>query len=200
MTGGLVLRPLTGAALAAALPDLARLRIAVFRDWPYLYDGDAAYEERYLAHYAESVGALVVAAFAGAEIVGMATAAPMEDHAPDFAAPLRAAGVDPATVLYFGESVLLPAHRGQGAGHGFFDRREAHARALGRPVTAFTAVIRDPADPRRPDGHRPLVPFWRARGYEPLPGAVADYSWREVGDAGDVSHPMQVWLRRMPGA
>ena len=37
---------LTGAALAAALPDVARLRIAVFRAYPYLYDGDAAYEER----------------------------------------------------------------------------------------------------------------------------------------------------------
>ena len=30
---------LTGAALTEALDDVARLRIAVFRDWPYLYDG-----------------------------------------------------------------------------------------------------------------------------------------------------------------
>jgi hypothetical protein len=30
--------------LEAALDDLARLRIAVFADWPYLYEGDAAYE------------------------------------------------------------------------------------------------------------------------------------------------------------
>ncbi|MFP5511018.1 MAG: GNAT family N-acetyltransferase, partial [Alphaproteobacteria bacterium] len=35
---------LTGAGLEAALDDVARLRIAVFRDWPYLYDGDLAYE------------------------------------------------------------------------------------------------------------------------------------------------------------
>ena len=37
-------RVLTGDDLAAALPDVARLRIDVFRDWPYLYDGDADYE------------------------------------------------------------------------------------------------------------------------------------------------------------
>ena len=30
---------LTGAAIEPALPDIARLRIAVFRDFPYLYDG-----------------------------------------------------------------------------------------------------------------------------------------------------------------
>ncbi len=44
--------PVTGAGLAEVLPALARLRITVFRDFPYLYDGDAAYEARYLADFA----------------------------------------------------------------------------------------------------------------------------------------------------
>ena len=33
---GIEIRALTGAALEAALDDVARLRIAVFREWPYL--------------------------------------------------------------------------------------------------------------------------------------------------------------------
>ena len=37
------LRTLTGRALDAVLDDLARLRIKVFADFPYLYDGDFAY-------------------------------------------------------------------------------------------------------------------------------------------------------------
>lgn len=36
-------RALTGLDLDAALDDMARLRIKVFRDWPYLYDGDVDY-------------------------------------------------------------------------------------------------------------------------------------------------------------
>ena len=43
--------PLTGSALADALPELARLRMTVFRDWPYLYDGSIAYEQAYLAKF-----------------------------------------------------------------------------------------------------------------------------------------------------
>lgn len=35
---------LTGDTLTSALDDVARLRISVFRDWPYLYDGDLEYE------------------------------------------------------------------------------------------------------------------------------------------------------------
>ena len=54
-------RILTGDSVGAVLDDLARLRIAVFRDWPYLYDGDPAYERDYLRAY-QSPGAVVVAA------------------------------------------------------------------------------------------------------------------------------------------
>eukprot|EP01031_Cornospumella_fuschlensis_P048144 gene48144-58971_t len=35
-------------SVADVLPALARLRITVFRDFPYLYDGDPAYEAAYL--------------------------------------------------------------------------------------------------------------------------------------------------------
>ena len=56
---------LTGAALDAALDDVARLRIAVFRAWPYLYDGDLEYERGYLDSYRTSPGAVVVGAFDG---------------------------------------------------------------------------------------------------------------------------------------
>jgi hypothetical protein len=37
------IRRLTGEAPKAALDDLAGLRIAVFRAWPYLYEGTRVY-------------------------------------------------------------------------------------------------------------------------------------------------------------
>ena len=190
--------PLTGAALRDALPDLARLRIAVFADWPYLYEGDPAYETRYLRAYANSPGALVVGAFHGDRLVGAATAAPMEDHAAEFAQALAAARLAPVETLYFGESVLDPAFRGQGIGRAFFEAREAHARALGRRWCCFCAVIRDHDAPRRPDGYRPLDAFWTRRGYAKVPGAEARFRWREIGAAAETEHRMALWLRGTP--
>jgi len=38
----------TGADLERHIPALAGLRIQVFRDFPYLYAGDADYESKYL--------------------------------------------------------------------------------------------------------------------------------------------------------
>lgn len=197
ISGGAAIVPLTGAALAAALDDLAALRIAVFRDWPYLYEGgDPAYERDYVAAYARSERAVIVGAYADGRLVGAATAAPMADHAEEFAEPFAARGVDLSRIYYFGESVLLPEWRGQGIGHAFFDHREAAARAHGFATTCFCAVTRPPDHPLKPADYRPLDPFWRKRGYAPVEGLVCTFAWADVGDGGvESDHPMQFWMR-----
>jgi GNAT superfamily N-acetyltransferase len=190
-------RRLTGEALAAALPDVARLRIAVFRAYPYLYDGDAAYEEAYLQTYRESENAILVGAYHGEKLVGAATGTPMEDHAEDFAAAFAAHDLPLEQIFYCAESVLLPSYRGQGIGHAFFDSREAHARALGRRYSAFCAVIRPEDHPLKPRGYRPLDGFWRKRGYAPLEGAMAHYDWRDLGEDAESTHALQIWMREL---
>lgn len=191
----IAIQTLTGPALEAALDQVAGLRIAVFRDWPYLYDGALDYERRYLAEFAASAGAVVVGAFDGAQLVGAATGAPMEDHAADFAAAFADTGMDLGTIFYCAESVLLPAYRGRGLGHAFFDAREAHAKALGRRFVAFCSVIRPADHPARPAAYRPLDGFWTARGYHKLPGVVAQFSWRDLGDSAESRKPLQFWIR-----
>ncbi|MCV2879745.1 GNAT family N-acetyltransferase [Sedimentimonas flavescens] len=190
-------RVLTGAALDAALDDVARLRIAVFRDWPYLYDGSLDYERGYLESYRASAAAVVVGAFDGARLVGAATGTPLEDHAEDFTAPFAQTGLALNQVFYCAESVLLPDFRGQGLGHAFFDAREAHARGLGRSHSVFCSVIRSPDHPMRPADYRPLDSFWRKRGYAPLPGVVARFKWRDLGEAESTEKPLQFWGREL---
>jgi GNAT superfamily N-acetyltransferase len=190
-------RPVRGEALDAVLDDLARLRIEVFRAFPYLYDGDMDYERRYLGRFAASPRAFVAGAFDGARLVGAATSSPMEDHEDDFAAPLAHAGIAPETVYYCAESVLLPEYRGHGIGHRFFDLREREGRGLGRTRAAFCAVIRPDDHPARPAGYRPLDGFWRGRGYAPLEGAVAHFAWRDLGDAAETEKPLQLWMRAL---
>lgn len=190
-------RVLTGDSLDGALDDVARLRIAVFRDWPYLYDGSLDYERAYLDSYRTSAGAVVVGAFDGARLVGAATGTPLEDHSDDFAAPFAGTGLALADVFYCAESVLLPDYRGQGLGHAFFDAREAHARALGRSHSVFCSVIRPADHPLRPATYRPLDAFWRGRGYAPLPGVIARFRWTDLGEAEQSEKPLQFWGRAL---
>lgn len=194
---GVTVRALTGDALEAALDGVAALRIAVFRDWPYLYDGTLDYEREYLQTYRTSANALLVGAFDGDRLVGASTSTPMEDHAEAFAAPFAGLGM-PLTDIYYGaESVLLPEYRGQGIGHRFFDLREDFARSLGRKWLAFCSVTRPDDHPLRPMTYRTNDAFWRGRGYAPLPGVQAEFAWKDVGEAGETTKRLQFWMRGM---
>jgi GNAT superfamily N-acetyltransferase len=189
-------RPLTGDEIAAALDDLAALRITVFAAYPYLYDGDAAYEADYLSEYAAAPDAVLVAAFDGARIVGAATAAPMMHQKAEFRGPFEARGLDTSRLFYFGESVLLPEYRGHGIGHAFFDQREAQAMKCEANAACFAAVVRADDHPARPDGYTPLDRFWARRGYAVVPGLTTELAWKEHGDEAERVNVMQYWLRQ----
>lgn len=191
------LRRLQGADLTDALDDLAALRIGVFRDWPYLYDGDLAYERSYLDVYRTDADAIVVAAYDGARMVGAATGSPLLTHAEDFRAAFDTPPVPLDQIFYCAESVLDPACRGQGIGHQFFDLREAHARKLGARFVTFCALIRPETHPLRPAAPRDLAPFWRKRGYAPLAGIVARFVWKDVDSDTQTEKSLQFWGRAL---
>ncbi|MEZ5455033.1 MAG: GNAT family N-acetyltransferase [Lysobacteraceae bacterium] len=192
------IRVLVGGQSRQCLDAVAALRIAVFRHYPYLYDGDLAYEASYLRVYAESARSVFVLAQDGDRIVGASTGIPLQDDSAAFQQPFLRRGMDVSRVFYFGESVLLPNYRGRGIGHAFFDAREAHARGLQCfDWTTFAAVERSPDDPRRPAGHRDNDTFWIKRGYQPQAGMRMHLAWKEVDEAQESEKSLQFWLRRM---
>ena len=71
------IRPVTGFAVEPWLDELAELRIEVFRDFPYLYEGNREYERRYLDRYAQSDRSVFVLALEFNRLVGAATALPL---------------------------------------------------------------------------------------------------------------------------
>lgn len=197
LPAGITIRALQGADLEQHLDAVAGLRIAVFRDWPYLYDGALEYERDYLQTYRESAQALLVGAFDGDRLIGASTSTPMEDHAAEFAAPFANQSLPLTDILYGAESVLLTEYRGLGLGHRFFDLREDHARALGRRHVAYCSVQRPDDHPMRPPHYRSNDAFWLGRGYAPLSGVIAEFSWRDVGDVAETKKPLQFWMRAL---
>ena len=193
----LTIAPLGHDQLKTELPDLARLRITVFREWPYLYDGDMKYEERYLASYVRSSDAIIVGVHDEGRLVGASTGAPMEDHADSFAAPFAERDYDLREIFYCGESMLLPEYRGRGIGHTFFDLREEQGRRLGRRWSCFCAVVRPDDHPLKPADYRPLDAFWQKRGYRKMPGVIAEFPWKDIDTADETVKPLQFWIREL---
>lgn len=195
----LTIQCLSGPQIEPYIPHLAALRIAVFHDYPYLYEDENsdAYEASYLARYLKSPESILVLVWDGEKIVGASTAMPLNSEMDAIKQPFLTADFDLSTLFYCGESVLLPAYRGQQIGRRFFAERENAAREKGFTLMAFCAVERPDDHPKRPKNWHPLTAFWQNLGYVKHPELKAFLSWKEIGDNQESTKPMVFWLKHL---
>lgn len=198
MSSLLQIRCLTGhdPELKTYLPDLARLRIRVFRDFPYLYDGSVEYEEKYLETYTGCAESIVVLVLDGEQVIGASTGLPMAAETPEFQQPFLEHDYDPGRIFYCAESVLLKEYRGRGIYPRLFAEREGHARRLGRfDMCCFCCVQRPVEHPLRPADYVPLDAVWSKFGYVKHPELATTYDWKDVDEPGETPKPMIFWLK-----
>lgn len=182
----------------ASLQALAHLRVAVFREWPYLYHGNAGSETAYLRTYQETPHAWLTLAYDDDLLVGASTGVPLSAEAREVSRDFDAEEI-PRT-FYGGETMLVPSHRGRGLYRIFLERREEYARDAGFKALVFCGVERDPGDPRRPQGHRDIEDVWRHLGYSPYGKRYACMRWREIGDDEESEHRLRFWRRPLRDA
>jgi GNAT superfamily N-acetyltransferase len=187
-----------GSGIESVFNDLAALRIAVFRDYPYLYEGSFEYEKEYLKTYAESGRSFLFAVYDGRQMVGATTCIPLKDETAAVRKPFEDAGFAVDTIFYFGESILLPEYRGLGLGHRFFDEREAHALSFGSyKSTCLCAVDRGEHHPAQPKTYRPNDIFWQKRGYIKEPSLQSSMDWPDIGETTSSAKNMIFWTKEL---
>lgn len=186
-----------GSDIQSILDDLANLRIKVFKEFPYLYDGTKEYEKKYLQTYLSSKNAFVVVIRFQGKIIGASTGIPLEEETEDVQNAFMKIGLNPKDFFYFGESVLLKEFRGQGIGHIFFEERENFAKELGYKKSCFCAVIRPIDHPLKPQDYKPLDEFWIKKGYKKEPNLVAEFSWKDIDKKEEDKKQLVFWLKNL---
>lgn len=194
----IVVRRLSAEEIKTEIQSLARLRIEIFRDFPYIYEGSHDYEVKYLKKYLDSNRAALIAAYDEKSIIGVASCLPLLDEDISVQKPFGEKGFDLKKIFYFGESVLQKKYRGQGIGKAFFQERESWARSFKGQydITTFCAVKRPSEHPLRPTGYRALDELWKSQGYEKHPELHTEFSWQDIGEKSETSKKMVFWLKR----
>jgi len=186
---------LTGAAIVERLDDLASLRLEIFREYPYLYQGRREDERTYLSTYAEAPDACIILADDGAKAVGAATGMPLIDEDPSLLTAFQDSPYPLDGIYYVGELLLLPPYRHQGLGHELLTQIEEHIRGLGRYHAWTCAVVERPDDhPLRPSAYRPISRFLDRTGFERLADTTTTLTWTEI-DGVKRAHTMQFWIK-----
>lgn len=188
---------LTGFALGGSLEDLASLRINIFREYPYLYDGVREDELKYLRLYMDTPDALVISVKDGGNMAGAATGVPLRYEHDSLIAPFIGTSYSVEELFYVGELLFYPKYRACGLGIRLLEQVVEHVRSLGkyRYLTCATVV--------RPDRHVPcpesyikIDRFLARTGFVLLPGVTTSFAWKET-DGNNYDHPMQFWIKEL---
>jgi len=188
---------LTGRDLTKYLDDLANLRIEVFREYPYLYDGSIEYEINYLSSYLNNDKSLFVAAVVDGKVIGMSTGTPLTSEPDSFQQEFTKKGMDPGQVFYFGESVLKKEFRGLGIGKKFMELRINHAINNHFSVCAFCEVFRPANHYLKPDDYKPLDLFWQMYGFDKELHMSTTIAWKDLGQDKETDKEMIFWIKKL---
>lgn len=187
---------LKGKQISPLIFDLAQLRIEIFKEYPYLYDGDIEYEKNYLKSYIECADSFLITVFLNGSLVGASTCLPLQCAAPEFIEPFQKNKLDVSKYFYFGESIMKKQYRGNGIYSCFFSERENYAKSLKiYSKYCFCAVDRGENHPDKPIDYISLENYWKKHGYIKKEKLTTFFKWRDVNENIESEKLMKFWIK-----
>jgi GNAT superfamily N-acetyltransferase len=189
-------RSFTGSGLKLYLHSVAKLRMEVFREYPYFEEPDPDRETQYLRKLSSSKESIGVLIFDNTTLVGASLGHPLSIEEASLHRPFKERQLNVESYFFFGDSALLRAYRGRGIGHHFFDAREAQVAHHKKFKHICFCVPDCPEnDPQKPKDYIPLHDFWRKRGYVQHPDMKCTLSWKGIGEAHSTEKQMNYWIK-----
>ena len=173
---------------------LAELRISIFREYPYLYDGDMEYEKHYLQKFSTGKDACIILAFFKQKVVGALSglALSAEDESvykvwltfPEF-----------NHVYYLSEILIEKSFRKLGLGNQMFDLMHEWVSSHFYTFSVLATVIRPDNHSLRPTDYRTLDHFWQNKGYRQIPDKKCFLSLKEIDQEVDTQNELSFWMK-----
>ena len=186
---------LTGTAIADGLDDMATLRLDIFQEYPYLYQGRREDELEYLGTYAEAPDACVMLAYDGQTVIGAATGMPLIHEDAQMIDAFTGTTLPLNEIYYVGELLFRSAYRNCGLGQKLLARLERQIHSFGSYRRLTCATVERPDDhPLRPRDYLPITRFLASTGFVRLPGVTTSFVWQET-DGIKRDHLMQFWSK-----
>ncbi len=190
---------LRGTQITACISTLAQLRIALFREYPYLYDGNIKYESQYLKEYANEPNAMLHVVYYGDEIAGMFSGMPLTSHSGiviELSQAMQNRGLDNIDkYYYYGEVLISPRFRKIGIFNLLFLSLNYEAKNMGFTDSCLLTVERSAEHPQKPIGYNQSDGMWKRQGYK-RNGIIIDFEWPTIhleGNTYTIKNPMAAW-------
>ncbi|MEO9257235.1 MAG: GNAT family N-acetyltransferase [Crocinitomicaceae bacterium] len=181
---------------------VATLRINIFREYPYLYEGNLKEEMDDLEHCAQLTNNALAIAFYKETPVGFLYGIPLKEFASHFENPVldlfREKNLNPETCYYFADIIVLPEHRGNSLSKKLFNVLEVYAQEQGYHSASFITESHD-IHPLKPANYKSLEPLWHSLQYKKT--RLTSYgSWQTHQPDGSIArqkHSADIWFKNL---
>lgn len=187
-----------GRDIAQHIEALGRFRIEIFREFPYVYDGDMSYETKYLSRYARCNESLLLLGMDAQGIACACTGIPLDYELDEFQLPFLRRGLALADKFYLGEIMIRKDRRAQGLGTRLLAQALATVAASNRyRQVLLCTVLREPNHALKPKDYRATYNLWTKFGFEKLAGFDVEFSWKDIGAEAETKKVMATWAKTL---
>lgn len=193
---------LTKEEVTPLLPFVANLRINIFREYPYLYEGNFKEEMDDLEHCAKLPKNALAIAYHEDTPVGFLYGIPLVEFAPHFENSVldlfKEKNLEPESCYYFADIIILPEHRGNNLSKKLFDALEMYAQEQGYRSASFITESHE-SHPLKPINYKSLDPLWNSLQYKKTD--LTSYgSWLTHQPDGSITrqrHSADIWFKHL---
>lgn len=159
----------------------------IYRDPPFLYNGNDAEYRAYLMEYAHNDESYLNLIMNNDKIVGVALGIPLSHSRELYKQPFK----DVKGIYYIGEFGLNPSYRNKGYEDQLIKKLESEAKAKGYRTLAIWELEKTPS------ANSPLLPFafWEKQGFKRHPEFSFNINWTNLGDTKESNHEATYWLK-----
>ena len=194
---GIEIKVIQGMDARQYLNDIAEMRIVMFKEFPYLYDGSIEDERQYLEGYFKSETSTIILVFDGDEVVAFSSVISLADEMDEIKQPFIDKGLPLDEYAYIGEMMIKPEYRQQGLLYRLKEKQEAIIREHRYQNVIFMTVYRDQDHIARPHNYKDPAIVWRHFGYEILPNMRIEMPWQRVDTGKEEMNYLDVWYKKL---
>jgi GNAT superfamily N-acetyltransferase len=197
---GLEVQSYIGADSSEYIELVSELRINTFKEFPYLYSGNLAYEKEYMQGYTADVQAMITLARVDNRLAGIATGIPLvsdSDIVKDANLAFTQNNLDSSQYYYYGEIIVLPEYQKQYIAKQLLSVQDEIIKAWDYRYSCLLTVIREDNHPQRPALYLSSDRAWERLGYIKM-NLQSHYHWPTIMSDASVRecvHPMQFWKK-----
>lgn len=178
-----------GKEIASKIDPIIQYINTIYREPPFLYNGQDADYKTYLNEYANDPDAYLNVVMDNNTLVGLSLGMPLSRSRDLYKLPFKQ--VD--GIYYAGEFGLNPSYQGKGLENELIKWLEKEAKSKGYDTMAFWELDSSPSK------KSPLLPFafWEKQGYKHHPELGFKISWTNIGEDKESEHTAVYWLKKL---